>query len=512
MFSKNEIDEKLRAAGWSPTSLMEAASDDYSPMRDTDPRSRTIFIGSPPQKSHHDQSTTNVSLDIERLRAAGWSPTSLIDAAFDDSPLHLPVKSQYVPTKRPSTDIISTPTGHASEGLRERKIMDLRKTPMMRNLAAAISIDVTIPDSPQHTIDIDIDELTVDFRRQSLDPRSPAVVKKMDSGSFVDIRSSSSDQENIRPVRENVKMAPKGKAHMNPLSDPQHHRNEVGGQKSDVISAPVSLAVPVGVASSRSSTTTNPRPAQSTTTINQPPRSQAAAVITDQPAVKPQASLMREALIKAANLEEPLPNGWRLFAHQKEAVVRCLDMGRTIMAFDMGLGKTLISLVWAKAVCTVVRQGTVAVVVAPCTLQEVWRREATMLGFHVTSGSSSSKSCPVDEEGRPTLFLFSWSKPPTPGQFKQRFVLMADEAHAMQTFTSQRTQSVMGVCAQPNCIGVILATGTPMKNGRPANILPLLAAIRHPGTYVRISYSIYTVQLQLWHHYCNIEYVRVSSF
>jgi hypothetical protein len=56
-----------------------------------------------------------------------------------------------------------------------------------------------------------------------------------------------------------------------------------------------------------------------------------------------------ERLIAAAELDQPLRNGWTLFPHQKEAVAAILQRRRVILAFDMGLGKTLISLVAARA-------------------------------------------------------------------------------------------------------------------------------------------------------------------
>jgi hypothetical protein len=41
-------------------------------------------------------------------------------------------------------------------------------------------------------------------------------------------------------------------------------------------------------------------------------------------------------------LEAPIANGWKLFKHQKEAILKCLELNRIILAYDMGLGKTLI--------------------------------------------------------------------------------------------------------------------------------------------------------------------------
>lgn len=45
-----------------------------------------------------------------------------------------------------------------------------------------------------------------------------------------------------------------------------------------------------------------------------------------------------DSLIESAQLDKPLLNGWTLYDHQKEGVLRALRMRRLILAFDMGLG------------------------------------------------------------------------------------------------------------------------------------------------------------------------------
>jgi superfamily II DNA or RNA helicase len=131
-------------------------------------------------------------------------------------------------------------------------------------------------------------------------------------------------------------------------------------------------------------------------------------------------------MIRAADLDSPLPNGWTLFQHQKDAVMDCIKQGRVIMAFDMGLGKTLISLLWAKAVASVI-PGCATVVIVPCTLIETWRREATMLGFDVYGHGVLAS--------RFSITIHSWAKIPTPAEVGRKFLLIADEAHAMQVST-----------------------------------------------------------------------------
>ena len=188
------------------------------------------------------------------------------------------------------------------------------------------------------------------------------------------------------------------------------------------------------------------------------------------------------------SLDAPLPNGWRLFEHQKEAILQAVKIKRCILAYDMGLGKTLICIKWALELCTYTEE-CVCLVIAPGTVLETWRREASMLGFHVSSAHEYSNYPPT---GKPRLVLASWAKIPSIPQLKQccnRFVLIGDESHMMQSLTAFRTRAALELCLNKSCVGCILATGTPMKNGRPCNLLPLLIAIRHPIAKNRIEFE-----------------------
>jgi SNF2 family DNA or RNA helicase len=45
---------------------------------------------------------------------------------------------------------------------------------------------------------------------------------------------------------------------------------------------------------------------------------------------------------------------------------------------------------------------------------------------------------------------------------------------------STRTKDALKLMSNDKCVGVLLLTGTPMKNGKPCNLFPLLRAVRHP--------------------------------
>jgi len=59
-------------------------------------------------------------------------------------------------------------------------------------------------------------------------------------------------------------------------------------------------------------------------------------------------------------------------------------------------------------------------------------------------------------------------------------VLIADEAHYAQNLQASRTQAFLRLSRHPRLRAVWLLSGTPMKNGRPVQLFPLLAAIGHP--------------------------------
>jgi SNF2-related domain len=239
-------------------------------------------------------------------------------------------------------------------------------------------------------------------------------------------------------------------------------------------------------------------------------------------------------LIQHASLSSPLLNGWTLFSHQKLAILRGLRMRRTILGLDMGLGKTLIACVWAKAFqgaysetpsgLSTGQTGCKVIVVCPVSLKTEWVRTAVQAtGLRVQgyddapdeasfdhdgseSADDESPSRKIDASRRPCqqkgkkkargnkgkqkddglpddstdVYICSWSKIPLSIPGNRPFVVICDEAHAMQSITAGRTKDVLQLVPDARCVGVLLLTGTPMKNGKPSNLFPLLRAIRHP--------------------------------
>ena len=155
----------------------------------------------------------------------------------------------------------------------------------------------------------------------------------------------------------------------------------------------------------------------------------------------------------AIDVNAPLPNGRTLYGHQKEGVNFMLNTHKLILGDDMGLGKTLQALLVAKAWKQAFDYP--AFVICPAGLKDNWLKEVAMV------------QTPIE--------VYSWAKMP---QVPDRpFVLICDEAHYAQNAKSARGKNFLALSTSENCKALIAATGTPMKNGRPVNMWPLLRAV-----------------------------------
>jgi SNF2 family DNA or RNA helicase len=153
-------------------------------------------------------------------------------------------------------------------------------------------------------------------------------------------------------------------------------------------------------------------------------------------------------------------NGSPLFKHQIEGIKFILNHRRVLLCDEMGLGKTRTALIAAQTTNLPIY------VIAPKSLHINWMREAYIVGIHIKK-------------------LISWAKvPPAPDE--DCFVIM-DEAHALQSMWSKRTNKALDFCW--NAPYVVAITGTPIKNGRPSNLFGLLCAIKHPLSFQRKTYE-----------------------
>lgn len=197
-----------------------------------------------------------------------------------------------------------------------------------------------------------------------------------------------------------------------------------------------------------------------------------------------------------------------LFAHQAEGV-RFLVGSRNrvangrrlrgcILADDMGLGKTRTALV-AALVHKTENPACQLIVVAPKSLLRNWKREAAQVGVTIDRITTNHASAIPEGVNGP-------------------FIVIVDEAHAFQNPDSARTGKLLSlvngfkivdrktvdpatnkvvrkwketVTTGTECLSVYLLSGTPIKNGRPHNLLPLLQTINH-GLAVNVKNYLFT--------------------
>lgn len=159
------------------------------------------------------------------------------------------------------------------------------------------------------------------------------------------------------------------------------------------------------------------------------------------------------------DLTKPLPNGKTPFKHQRDGILRMLKYRRQILADDMGLGKTLQSLVVAKELSE--RYGWLIIIICPVSIKENWEREALSLKISKLKFS-----------------VHSWAKIPVPPP--KDYIMIADEAHYAQAGSKTlRGKAFLNLADSDSCRACYCLTGTPIKNGRPINIFPLLQATKH---------------------------------
>lgn len=167
-------------------------------------------------------------------------------------------------------------------------------------------------------------------------------------------------------------------------------------------------------------------------------------------------------------LKDMIPGGVKPYKHQWNAALWIAEKDRVLIADQPGLGKTLESLMGAIALKK--KYGIEKIIViCPVSLKINWQREAEKMGVQID--------------------VYSPTKIPTPESCEENFVLIADECHFYQNVKSQRSQKYIKLSQSIRCKGLINLSATPMKNGRPANLYPVLKAINHPVASDRRKYE-----------------------
>lgn len=143
---------------------------------------------------------------------------------------------------------------------------------------------------------------------------------------------------------------------------------------------------------------------------------------------------------------EVLADGKQLRDYQVEGVKFLLRYQRGILAYDVGLGKTLTALIAARELADPV------IVVCPASVRTNWQREANAIGMQVAT--------------------YSWAKFPEMDTLPKVFTLILDESHKAKNTQTLQTKNAMALAAKASA--VFMLTGTPLPNGRPIETYPLL--------------------------------------
>jgi SNF2 family DNA or RNA helicase len=187
-----------------------------------------------------------------------------------------------------------------------------------------------------------------------------------------------------------------------------------------------------------------------------------------------------------------------LHPYQEEAVERALERGSLLVAYEMGLGKTVIAL----AVIEELLAGriTQAMVVVPANLRYQWAQQIAKLTdvptrvVRVKDGDRwqeitvpTEDACLIVEgpkktreallrraaTDRPDYVLLGYESVVNDWSLVRRVkseVIVLDEATAIKTFKAQRTRKIKRLTAPFR----LALTGTPVENGKPEEIFSIM--------------------------------------
>lgn len=156
----------------------------------------------------------------------------------------------------------------------------------------------------------------------------------------------------------------------------------------------------------------------------------------------------------------------KVFFHQADAINRLGTMAHALLAYDMGLGKTLILI---QALSN--RNTPKAIVVTKAALLDHWQFEANLEDMPIYRLSDRDTESTIAEFSIATrgILLMSFERLVSNVSTINKYIvnsfvypqLIIDECHLLANPISQRTQA----CGMLHKSGVWLSTGTPIMNG-----------------------------------------------
>jgi SWI/SNF-related matrix-associated actin-dependent regulator 1 of chromatin subfamily A len=166
--------------------------------------------------------------------------------------------------------------------------------------------------------------------------------------------------------------------------------------------------------------------------------------------------------------------GTVLKSYQQDMVRFALNNIRVLFAVDMGLGKTISSIVVAAYVRKNIRPGLKVLVVAPESLRANWISEIQRFTDATHTNILNGKH--MDRAGSTTFTVIGYTLATrhVDTLLKCGFdMVIADEAHAVKHITSQRSQAMYKITQK--AVYVLLLTGTPAhRHSELYNLLRIL--------------------------------------
>lgn len=186
--------------------------------------------------------------------------------------------------------------------------------------------------------------------------------------------------------------------------------------------------------------------------------------------------------------------------YQKEGIVRLLQNDRYILAFTMGLGKTLVSILAA------LESGAERIlVVCPASLKLNWKKEIAHYWDINDVAIVDSKSEWIPKKfniiNYDILHKYHDLKDPKKSKIIEHKIdlVIADEAHFLKEKSARRTKTFNAFARIPQ--RVWLLTGTPITN-KPLDLFNLLSICNHPLANDWMMYA---------KTYCNAKRIRIRN-
>lgn len=192
--------------------------------------------------------------------------------------------------------------------------------------------------------------------------------------------------------------------------------------------------------------------------------------------VAKEAELLQKSNAVDAEISVPTLSG-TLLPYQRAGVAYASNVGRCLIADQMGLGKTVEAIATLEA-----RDAFPAIIVCPASLKENWRREITKWLPHrtvnVVSGKDDIVNCDVNVVNYDILFKFvdaiKHLKPSG---------IVLDESHYVKNGAAKRAKAAKEIASVVPASGsVLLLSGTPVTN-RPEELVSQLEIMGMLGRF-----------------------------